>query len=893
MKSDDKTVFDPGATKPESDRTVYEDGKTQYDGAATVRDDGATLLDAALSDGLAQGKTAAPAENAAIQRGETILDTYTVESDAIEGGMGSVWRVHHKGWNVDLAMKRPQPQCFSTEKSKADFIHECEAWINLGLHPNIVSCYYVREISCTPTIFSEWMDGGSLESSITKGSLYEGTDAEQQKRILDIAIQFARGLHYAHEAGLIHQDVKPDNLLLTKDGEAKVADFGLAKARAILTVLDGAPTMNDAPDSGKTIASPSGGYTPAYCSMEQMDGKELTRRTDIYSWAVSLMEMYLGSRPWANGVVAGTVCQVYFTQARIPMPEALKELLAQCLAPEPDDRPHDFAEVEERLLKIYAEIVGSAYFRKKQKANSVKSADNLHNQALSYIDLGHPGWAQRCWDNALQANAMHVNAYVSKNLHLWRINQLSADKLEEALEWLELRVSYHSTLGGLLQGIRMEVEAAMTGQIIPRTPFPLSHIASMSDVEAYHVAMDEAKRALSVGDHRAALAALHAAQNTQMGRSSRERIELNREVGRFFRRVGVYQMLYDGSMEELLHGATRIVLNERAGQVLAHYRGEPDMHYYRMTYMCVNRIADKKCLLKTTLTSEKDFYLSDDGKRAFISRSLWQNFIEAPDVKIEFHYGYDTQIKQTVASKDFSRAAIIGFDFKNGRCGNDFVWFWSLAAKKSIKKVKLAQDSVQSVAISADGQRALVGLRGGNVELYDAQKGVCKHCFHIQNYDGVSPFTRVALDESGCRAAVWYEHDKRIHLYDIVEGTPLEKQCVASPTIGYSLYFSPDGRFIIMDTYSERESKAYSKNYFDRLIFISVESGAVVYSYSPQKLKGHAVTISSEGNWCMVGDELWQIDWEYASEDSDTQAEPQLNHNSKKRALFGLLGRHK
>ena len=397
MAKDDKTVFDPGATKPGG---------------------GTTLIDG--------GDISIAAENASIGRGDALLNTYTVESDAIEGGMGSVWRVHHKGWNVDLAMKRPQPKCFADENAKLRFVHECEAWINLGLHPNIVSCYYVREISGTPTIFSEWMDGGSLEDAINKGTLYEGSAAEQQERILDIAIQFARGLHYAHDAGLIHQDVKPDNLLLTKEGDAKVADFGLAQARAALTVLEGAPTMNDsnaeqglAMDSGKTMLARSGGYTPAYCSMEQMDGKALTRRTDIYSWAVSVMEMYVGSRPWANGVVAGLGCQSYFENARVPMPEALKALLAQCLAPEPDDRPHDFAYVEVKLHEIYKAETGSDYPRPEPKA-AADTADSLNNRALSFLDLRKNEEAERCWERALAFSPAHTQCVYNQSLYLWR-----------------------------------------------------------------------------------------------------------------------------------------------------------------------------------------------------------------------------------------------------------------------------------------------------------------------------------------------------------------------------------------------------------------------------------------------------------------------------------------
>ena len=123
----------------------------------------------------------------------TILEIYKVMSDPISGGMGSVWRVHHEGWNVDLALKRPKPRYFAEggESRKKNFIKECENWIRLGLHPNIVSCYYVREIGGVPSVFSEWMDGGSLKDRIRDGSLYEGTEEAVQERILDIAIQGA------------------------------------------------------------------------------------------------------------------------------------------------------------------------------------------------------------------------------------------------------------------------------------------------------------------------------------------------------------------------------------------------------------------------------------------------------------------------------------------------------------------------------------------------------------------------------------------------------------------------------------------------------------------------------------------------------------------------------
>ena len=130
---------------------MTQDNSTEFDPGATQADGSTTILDGA--------ELSVSAADPSYEQGDSILDTYRVESKAIEsGGMGRVWRVRHTGWNVDLAMKRPRAEHFADEKSKLDFIRECDTWIKLGLHPNIVSCYYVRLIDGIPTIFLR-MDG--------------------------------------------------------------------------------------------------------------------------------------------------------------------------------------------------------------------------------------------------------------------------------------------------------------------------------------------------------------------------------------------------------------------------------------------------------------------------------------------------------------------------------------------------------------------------------------------------------------------------------------------------------------------------------------------------------------------------------------------------------------
>ena len=388
--------------------------------------------------------------------GDVLLGIYRVESEAIRGGMGAVWRVHHTGWDVDLAMKRPHREAFRTEAQKQGFIDECNNWINLGLHPNVVSCYYVREIEGIPTIFSEWMAKGSLESHIKDGTLYDGTREEVWERLLDIAIQFARGLHYAHENDLIHQDVKPDNLLLTEDWTAKVSDFGLAKARTMLTFLGGTATVPEF-DTDATMVSPGGGRTPAYCSPEQAAAQLLTRRTDLYSWAVSVLEMYLGSKPWAHGreltgPLVGSVCREYFDMCvERPIPKALQELLARCMKMNPEDRPKDFAVVEEELCKIYQTETGADYLRPAPKA-AADTADSLNNYAVSFLDIGKEAEAVELLTKV--AEQRHFEGTINLALYKWRAGQYTDRDMVETADELE---KIYPDRSGELAELRREI----------------------------------------------------------------------------------------------------------------------------------------------------------------------------------------------------------------------------------------------------------------------------------------------------------------------------------------------------------------------------------------------------------------------------------------------------
>ena len=392
-----------------------------------------------VSDDTYEGREEA-ISNERIRINEDILGTYVVTSEAISGGMGSVWRVHHRGWNIDLAMKRPQPAFFAegSEKRKKAFVQECENWIRLVLHPCVVSCYYVREIGGVPTIFSEWMENGSIRDRIRDDSLYLGTVREVQARILDIAIQSARGLQYSHEHGLLHQDVKPGNILLGDGWTAKVADFGLASvARDSEDPSDTAG--NGANDSGRSTATSGfdanksriiSGYTVQYCPKEQTEGAEAGAWMDVYAWALTVLEMFCGERPWETGAQAKEMLEdpELFEECRIPVPPAMQELLIRCIqnsgggasnagdaAPEEEegsetpsnDALHDFGPVIPELEKIYKEITDKKYARLSYSLKA-ETPDLLNNYALSYLDLKRSDVAKFLWDGALRLDPNHA-----------------------------------------------------------------------------------------------------------------------------------------------------------------------------------------------------------------------------------------------------------------------------------------------------------------------------------------------------------------------------------------------------------------------------------------------------------------------------------------------------
>ncbi|MBI5815968.1 MAG: protein kinase [Nitrospinae bacterium] len=366
-------------------------------------------------EAVAGGEESVPADWAT---GDVILGLYEVSGLLGEGGMGKVFKVRHLGWNLDLAVKCPRQQELLKAGGAENFEREAETWVNLGLHPNVVSCYYVRRLGGSPRVFAEFIDGGSMQDWIRGGKLSD------IGHILDVAIQFAWGLAHSHEQGLVHQDIKPANVMMTSMGVAKVTDFGLARARA-------------ASDAGGSELVGASGMTPAYCSPEQALRSPLSRKTDIWSWAASVLEIFTGEVTWMSGVVAGEALEEFLKgggRAGAPvMPDSLAELLRWCFKNDPVQRPEDMMAVADVLREIYRKQTGSPYPRPVPKIGK-SVADSLNNRAVSLLDLGRLKEAEELWNGALQSQPHHPESTFNRGVVMWRMGRLSDTALVKHME---------------------------------------------------------------------------------------------------------------------------------------------------------------------------------------------------------------------------------------------------------------------------------------------------------------------------------------------------------------------------------------------------------------------------------------------------------------------------
>ena len=164
-----------------------------------------------------------------------------------------------------------------------------------------------------------------------------------------------------------------------------------------------------------------------YCPREQAEGAPAGKWMDIYAWALTVLEMYVGKRLWDTGAEAKENCEEYFKQCRA-LPSGMKELIDSCLAGEMDD----FSRFETLLKKEYRKICGKEYPKPDSKA-AFDTADSLNNRALSFLDLKKTDQATKLWEQAAEKDTSNGVVAANKALHLWNIGELTDESVLEIL----------------------------------------------------------------------------------------------------------------------------------------------------------------------------------------------------------------------------------------------------------------------------------------------------------------------------------------------------------------------------------------------------------------------------------------------------------------------------
>jgi dienelactone hydrolase len=284
------------------------------------------------------------------------------------GGMGEVYRARDSKLGREVALKVLPGEFVADPERLARFEREARAASALN-HPNICTIYDVGEHDGRPYLVMELLEGQSLRERIDGGKL-------SPCEILDVGVDVADALDAAHAAGIVHRDIKPANIFLTGRGQAKVLDFGLARIGD--TAEEGeidleAPTLHS-PDLTRPGTAVG---TVSYMSPEQVLGKAVDERTDIFSLGVVLYETATGSMPFSGRTSGAVFDQIVHSAPASPvklnpeLPRDLARIVNACLEKEPDRRLHA-DKLRDALDRLRHEISGERLEFRERLRRSVR-----------------------------------------------------------------------------------------------------------------------------------------------------------------------------------------------------------------------------------------------------------------------------------------------------------------------------------------------------------------------------------------------------------------------------------------------------------------------------------------------------------------------------------------
>lgn len=267
--------------------------------------------------------------------GRTLDDRYLIRSHVGSGGMSRVFLADDLVMHREVAIKMLREEFTKDEAALLRFVHEAKA-VSMLSHPNVVSVFDVAMSSKDKYIVLDYAVGITLKEYLReKGPL-------SAAEVIHIAVQILAGLEHAHSKGIIHRDIKPQNIIIAPDDSIKLTDFGIAKLPGSETI-----TMAD-----KAIGSVH------YISPEQASGKPVDYRSDLYSLGIILYEMICNRLPFEADTAVAVACK-QISEKPIPpsafvkgVPRGLEQVLMKAMSKRPDDRFENAAQMLSCLRRL-------------------------------------------------------------------------------------------------------------------------------------------------------------------------------------------------------------------------------------------------------------------------------------------------------------------------------------------------------------------------------------------------------------------------------------------------------------------------------------------------------------------------------------------------------------
>jgi serine/threonine-protein kinase len=322
--------------------------------------------------------------------GLVLESRYRLDELIAEGGMGEVWRAADLVLDRPVAVKLLRAWYAEKERDRDRFRAEARHAGSLS-HPGIAQVYdYCEAGADTPAcLVMELVDGPSLARVLDEGAL-------DPARTMDVVAQAARGLQAAHAAGLVHRDIKPGNLVVSKSGRVKITDFGIA-------YLAGSASM--------TVTGMMMG-TPAYLAPERVSGATATPAADLYALGIVAYQCLTGRVPFEGEPLAVALAHQERAVPRLPppVPAEVAALVAVLTAKDPRARPASAGEVAARAERLRASLSGPAGDWQGMPALAVTAAAVTagdEEPTLDGLPAGAGSGVRGAWDRARRAVAGH------------------------------------------------------------------------------------------------------------------------------------------------------------------------------------------------------------------------------------------------------------------------------------------------------------------------------------------------------------------------------------------------------------------------------------------------------------------------------------------------------